>query len=211
MKHIYIVISCVGLFSGSAYAQDTAYPKGAYLSFDEIVKKSPSATADLEVEKRTPGDIKMAGGNDYKLNSTDKSVANKVLKKEYWGYSLGDTLYLNCFQYKLQPWYAAVISDGNYLVFRGGISQNQELYKKQMAMGMAFGAIGGAIAGAKIAMMRFLYAIDKETNTVIAVDSKSLQELLSATPDLLRQFEQEPDKESEEVLLKYLMLLNTSE
>ena len=52
-------------------------------------------------------------------------------------------------------------------MFKGGIPTDGKMYKNQIAMaGVAFGAIGGAFAGAKMALMRFLYALDSETNTV---------------------------------------------
>lgn len=208
MKQLVLtIILSVTVFSFS-FAQDSSYPKGAYMSFEEIVSRSPSVQIDLGVLKRTKGDIKMVGGNDYKLTSEDKAVKSKFLKKEIWAYSLGDTLYLNCFRYEVQPWYAAVISDGDYLVFRGGLSQNSEEQERQMQMGYSFGAIGGALAGAKLALLRFLYAVDKNTHQIITVTPESLRGLLQKNNELLNRFEEEPNKESEEVLLKYLQLLN---
>lgn len=192
-----------------SFGQQHNYPKGAYLSFDEIINKSPSEQYDLEIIARTNGDIKMVGGNDYKIESADKTIKKKVLKKDIWAYSNGDTLYINCFHYKVQPWYAKVISDGDFLVIRAGLSQNSEEQKEQMAMGYSFGAIGGAFAGAKMAMLRFLYVIDKSTNEIFSVTSELLSKQLLADDDkLLQQFEEEADKESEQVLLKYVKLLN---
>jgi hypothetical protein len=178
------------------------------MSFDEIVNKKPSEQFDLEVIKRTAGDIKMVGGNDYKIESKDKSVKKSVLKKDIWAYSDGDTLYLNCFQYKVQPWYARVISDGDYLVIRAGLSQQSDEQKAQMQMGYYFGAIGGAIAGAKLAMLRFLYVIDKNTNEIFTVTPESLETMLADDKDLSFQFRNETEKESEEILMKYVKLLN---
>ena len=43
------------------------------MSFEEIVNKAPSGQMELQVIKRSKGDIKMVGGNDYKLDSDDKS------------------------------------------------------------------------------------------------------------------------------------------
>lgn len=191
-----------------AFGQQHTYPKGAYMSFEEIVDKTPSQQYALEVEKRTKGDIKMVGGNDYKIISADKAIKTKIIKKEMWAYSDGDTLYLNCFQYKVQPWYAKVISDGDYLVFRGGLSQHMDEQKKQMEIGFYFGAIGGAMAGAKMAMLRFLYVVEKETNEIFTVTPEFLEELLGNNAELLSRFNQESNKESEEILLKYLVLLN---
>lgn len=203
-----LAVLILAVISLSASGQQQNYPKGAYMDFDEIVNKTPSEEYDLEVIKRTKGDIKMVGGNDYKIFSSDKSIKNKILKKEVWAYSDGDTLYLNCFQYKVQPWYAKVISDGDYLVFRGGLSQHMDEQKKQMEIGFYFGAIGGAMAGAKMAMLRFLYVVEKKTNEIFTVTPGFMEELLGTDAELLTQFNEESNKESEEILLKYLILLN---
>jgi ABC-type uncharacterized transport system permease subunit len=203
-----LLLAVVLIIGNQVFAQDN-FPKGTYLSFEEILNKLPSQQYDLKIERRTIGDIKMNGGNDFKLVSPDKSIDKKFLKKEIWAYSNGDTLFLNCFQYKVQPWYANVISDGKYLVFKGGLSQNIAEQKKQMQMGAYFGAIGGAIQGAKLATLRFLYAIDKKDNKIIMVTPDNMIELLNGSDDLLHQYENESDKENEQVFIKYLQLLNS--
>lgn len=208
LKLIFSIL-LVLLLTINLVAQTGTYPKGAYMNIDEIRSKSPSKALDLKVVRRTPGDIKMAGGNDYKLDADDKNIQKKTLRKELWAYSDGDTLYINCLQYKLQPWYAAVISNGQYLVFKGGIPADNKMYKSEMAVtAVAFGAIGGAIAGAKLAMMRFLYALDLKTNTVTMVVPETLKALLADHPELLEQYNQEQTPDDETVLIKYLTLLN---
>jgi hypothetical protein len=77
-----------------------------------------------------------------------------------------------------------------------------------MQMGYYFGAIGGAIAGAKLAMLRFLYVIDKNTNEIFTVTPESLETMLADDKDLSFQFRNETEKESEEILMKYVKLLN---
>ena len=79
----------------------TTYPKGVYLSFEEIKTKSPGLEVELDVERRTRGEIKMNGGNDYKLFKSDKSIPKKTIKKEYYAYSDGDSLYINCIHYRV--------------------------------------------------------------------------------------------------------------
>jgi len=194
------------------FGQTTEYPNGVYMSFEEIKEKTPSLSTELEIERRTKGDIKMNGGNDYKLFKSDKSIKKKTIKKEYYAYADGDSLYINCIKYKIQPWYAPVLSDGNFLVIRGGISMIPDIQKKQLdnqaQLGYMFGAIGGAISGAKLAMLRFIYVIDKETNQITTVSSGYLSELLSDTPELLKQYEAEEEKGNQEIFIKYLKRLN---
>jgi len=209
MKNAITFVFLLILSGFQANAQQQKYPKGAYMSFEEIVKKTPSKQLDLTIEKRSKGDIKMVGGNDYKLTTEDKSIEKKMLKTELWAYSLGDTLFINCFQYKVQLWYACIISDGKYLIFKGGLSQNQDLYKKQMKMAALFGAMGGAFAGAKMALMRFVYIIEKSTNILKIINSEALKELLADRKDLLEQYEKEANKEDDQIIIKYLELINT--
>ncbi len=209
MRLLTFAITTVLIFGNQLLAQEN-FPKGTYMNFEEILNKKPSQQYNLKVEKRTMGDIKMNGGNDYKLISPDNSVPKKTLKKEVWAYSTGDTLYLNCFQFKVQPWYADLISDGKYLVFKGGLSQYVDEQKKQMQMGYYFGAVGGAIQGAKLATLRFLYVIDKESNKVITVTPENMEDFLSDNSELLAAYNKEIEKENETTLIKYLKLLNES-
>ena len=77
-----------------------------------------------------------------------------------------------------------------------------------MSTASAFGAIGGAIGGAKLAMMRFVYAIDTEDNTLILVEPDILEDLMFENSDLLEKYKNEADYEAEEVLIQYMNLLN---
>ena len=64
------------------------------MTFDEILQNKPSANYNVALEKRTEGEIKMNGGNDYQLNALDNSTNRGQLKKEVEGYSDGENLYL---------------------------------------------------------------------------------------------------------------------
>ncbi len=212
MKSILVTL-LFNIITISTFGQVAEYPKGVYLSFEEIKSKSPSVSVELEIERRTEGDIKMNGGNDYKLLKSDKSITSKTIKKEYYAYSDGENLYINCFQYKVQTWYTPVLSDGKFLVIRGGLSMFANIQKEQLdnqaQLGYMFGAVGGAIQGAKLAMLRFIYVIDKETNQITTVSSDYLKELLAYTPELLQQYEAEEEQVDQNVFVKYLRLLNS--
>jgi hypothetical protein len=208
MKKLFLIGVIISQLIFYAQAQQNKYPRGVYMSFEEIVSRTPSKQMDLQVIKKTRGDIKMSGGNDYKLAAEDKSIKKSVLRKEILAYSTGDTLYLNCLPYKVQPWYASVISDGDYLVIKAGISTNQKEYKEQMATAAMFGAIGGAFAGAQMALLRFVYAIDKKSNQMIRITERSLSGILMEKPKLLNLYNTEANKGNEEVLIKYLRLFD---
>ena len=193
----------------SSYATSQGlYPKGCYMSFKEIITKNPSKQYDLEIKKRTNSDIKMNGGNDYKLISHNHSTKKKTLKKEILAYSTGDTLFINCLPYKLQTWYSKIISDGKYFVFIAGIPMDRVMQRKEMKNGMAFGAIGGAFAGASLAMKRYLYVLDEETNKVTIIDQEVMNHLLEEYPDLREKFDSDSLKNKNSTEMDYLKLLN---
>jgi len=195
------------LISFSVTSQEF-YPKGSYLSFEELKAKTPSENFDLTIERRTKSDIKMNGGNDYKLISADKSIKRKVLKREIVAYSTGDSLFINGLPYKLQTWYSKIISDGKYFVFTAGIPMDKTMQTKEMQAGMAFGAIGGGIAGASLAMKRFLYILEKETNKIIMIDTEVMTELLTEYPELLDKYNLEGEKIEIPTQIEYLKILN---
>jgi len=206
MKNTTLIFTFL-LISFYATSQEL-YPKGCYMSFEELLAKTPSKNYDLTIERRTNSDIKMNGGNDYKLISPNKSIKRKVLKKEIIAYSDGDSLFINCLPYKLQTWYAKIISDGKYFVFIAGIPMDKAMQSTEMQAGMAFGAVGGAFAGASLAMKRYLYILDKETNNVKMIDSEVMTKLLEDYPDLLNLYNSDSKKEEVPTQIEYLKLLN---
>lgn len=159
-------LMCIGLLEAKAQEK---YPKGLYMSFEEIVNKTPSVTDEVEVIKRTSFDIVMVGGNDYKLKSA--TLSKRVLKKKAFAYSDGDSLYINCRKYKAQPWYAKVTDAGEYLVFSAGMSK---ISKKSDYALLFFGALGGAAA----AQIRYMYAVKIDGNEFDIIDLDFLDKAL---------------------------------
>jgi hypothetical protein len=208
MKHFAILFALCALTFTSIHAQNS-YPKGVYYSFDEILKSIPRDTSTvLLVERRSVGDIKMNGGNDYKLIAPNDELKSKAIKRDVSAYSTGDTLYINGGKQMVQKWYCKVISDGAYIVFMGGLSNYTEKQKAQMDAGAAFGAIGGAVSGAKAAMLRFPYAINRSTKELIYLEPIKMKEILGVNPELLAKYEKEEDNGRTEVILKYMEMVN---
>ena len=164
-KLIFLLLVALLVLTQNLAAQQQ-YPRGIYMSFEEIQNKQPSLSDSAVVKKRNEFDISMVGGNDYRIKSSDKAI-KEILKCKAWAYSDGDTLYINCRQYKAQSWYAKVLSYGDYLLFDAGMSK---LTKNEnggaVAAGVMFGALGGALGGAAMAQMRFPYALEVRTNTL---------------------------------------------
>ena len=79
-----------------------------------------------------------------------------------------------------------------------------------VAAGVAFGPLGGGIAGAHAAMLRYLYIMEAAVGKIKQFDSKYLITLLESFPDLKNQYLNEPKQADEETLLKYLRLINSN-
>lgn len=153
MKYWFIPLLLL-LGHGNIHCQ-TEYPQGAYMSLEELRDKLPSENYELLPLLRTDGDIVMMGGNDYKLISEDKSIKNKIIKKQIFAFSDGSDLFVNCFQFGCQFWYAKVnYREANIIRFNAGMSNS-----KATSAAMMGGAIGGAIA----ATQRYLYEVDLNT------------------------------------------------
>lgn len=192
--------------------QETSFPKGAYKTLDELRNRTPSIPYSFIISRRTDFDIKMVGGNDYFVKSTNPQITKNQIKKEFFAISNGDTLFLNCFNLKLQNWYTIAKHKDSVLIFKAGIPQiqNKELYKQantdaHMAA-MAFGPVSGGIAGAKAAMIRYLYVMNLKTEKIELLSENYLKRILAPKPGILKMYEAEKIKNSEDILLKYYSL-----
>lgn len=209
MKNFIAILSLLFIFSATNGQQN--YPKGVYMTIEEIKSKTPSQKGEFTVVKRTNGDIKMNGGNDYKIETTDPKTKKSFIKKEIFAYSDGDSLFLNAYRVGVQVWYAKVEHDGRYMIFKAGISNKSEAMKaenRQRAItSVMFGAIG-ALSTMSLALQRYLYIFDTESGETIAIDANAIERLLTTNQALLDSFNNEVDRESETVHIKYLNLLN---
>lgn len=79
MKNFIAILSLLFIFSATNGQQN--YPKGVYMTIEEIKSKTPSQKGEFTVVKRTNGDIKMNGGNDYKIETTDPKTKKSFIKK----------------------------------------------------------------------------------------------------------------------------------
>ncbi len=196
MKKEILFILLLGIITFSLKAQ-YKYPKGIYLSFDELKSMQSSAVLDVYIEERTQEDIVMVGGNDYKLTSNNKSVKNSYLRKDVFAYSDGDNLFLNGLRLRLFSGYIKVLNDGDkYFVFRASVSQD------------GYNNMYGGIGGAAQATQRYLYVYDKSTGIVTPITTETLKNLLEDNVTFLEEYLSERNKETEEIQLKYLIMLN---
>lgn len=185
------------------------YQKGIYLSYDEVIANKPSANYNVVLEKRTESEIKMNGGNDYQLNTLDDSTNRSDLKKLVVAYSDGENLYLNCFKLEISKWYAKVISDKKYFIFSGSFPNKYKDYGLELdKLPFMFGGLGGGLSAMKLALLRFPYIMEKSTKKITLVSEKNIAEILANDEELLKEYNQDIEKNKIETILQYLTKWN---
>lgn len=195
------ILPLIILFSSIiSFGQTSSFPDGVYLNLKQFINRTPAYNSNLTVIKRSSGDIFMVGGNDYKIKSTIDSINKKYITQKIIAYVKNDSVYLNCAPYALQTWFALCNAiKGNYITFKACMSlaaaQNVAMY-------------GGGIGSGLAAKKRILYGLDLTTNEVFELKGQNMWIFLKNRPDLLSNFKKESDQDSEQVLIKYINLVN---
>jgi hypothetical protein len=197
MKKLFVLAFTLIVCYENSFSQETTYPKGGYMNLKELLNKQPSIPFVFQIEKRTKGDIRMTGGNDYKVHSEVDSISKKKIKNEIYAISTGDTLFLNCYPLGYQTWYTQALSTGKYIAFKAGYSTAEGREAN----------MGGPFAGASAATERFLYLLDTTSGKVVIYDQEKFSEFLDEYPDLKSQFRNETYMGTS-TLIKYIKLIN---
>lgn len=195
LSNALIIIGLV-FISFNACAQ-YSFPRGVYFSERELMSKTPSIDYPFTVvNERSSGDIAMMGGNDYKIICED--VRKREVRRDWYAYSDGKELYLNCFRLGLQSFYAKAILNGYYIVFEAAMSAD-----KAATTAFMFGAIGSAA----MANNRYTYALELSTGSVTLLKKKTIQKLLSVDADILAQYNADPTNDVNRVV-HYMQMIN---
>ena len=189
------------LFSSiNSFGQSNNFPDGVYLNIVQFKNRAPAYNINLDVIKRTSGDIFMMGGNDYKIKSKIDSINKSYINKKIFAYVKNDSVFLNCIQHKLQTWYALCNgSTGNYITFKACMS----LYQASN-IAMRGGGLGAGVAAKK----RYLYVLNLTNGAVDELNEQTMSELLKNKPALLLNYKKNTDRDSEQILLEYINQLN---
>ena len=188
-------------------AQTENYPEGLYMNLQEVLDKAPSGKHSVELEERSAGKIKMNGGNNYQINSEDKTVKRSFVFKDVYAYSDGSELYLNCFKHELQAWYTKIEGENNnYFFFKAGIPTNPKRYGFESSdLSNMFGGVIAAFGAAKRAMIRLPYVLDKDSQEIVLVSDKNIRDYIKTSPQLVDAYEKEQEKDHVDVISNYLM------
>jgi len=217
-KQNYVIIALFFVFS-SVYGQLPSNLKvGSYKSFDDLLNNIPQYECNFQISQRSEVDIKMVAGNDFSVISDSGQIKKSVINSNTFAVFDGENLYLNGKHINGRKHYCLVENNQRYLILKAGIptsSKSWELgYDDRMIQTIsgisvvAGGAIGGAISGAQLAMVRFYYIVDSKTGNVKILSKDYLTSLLKNYPDLKSHFESEKDTENQVVLLKYIKKIN---
>lgn len=178
----------------------TEYPKGVYLTGEQLRSKTPEKQLEVIVEERSAGDKVMMGGNDFKIVQTDGAKTHqREIKRDWVAYSDGNHLYINGFGLGIQIWYCKVISEGSFLLFYGAMSANEAA-----GVAVATGALGSAAA----ANTKRLYLYDLASLEMHRVNRDLTEAYLEKYTDLSEKFENEDNPKKAETQLLYLKAVN---
>jgi len=199
------MVLCV---SNICFGQSGNFPDGVYLNKEQLKTHTPAYSANLEILKRTSGDIFMIGGNDYKIKSNIDSINKSYVTKKMVAYVRNDSVYLNCIRYGLQTGYALCISTaGNYLPFKACMSFERTKNTAPYGGIIVSGIVSG-IASGKAAKKRALYILSLKTGNADELTEPTMLELLKDKPELLLKYNENNDRGSESRLLEFINLLN---
>lgn len=165
-----------------------------YPELSDYVKKQ-SVKSSVFIEKRSAKSLKNAGGNKYMIYSEINSPdLNDFIENDAWLIRHNDSLFFNCSHLKNTEYALVLIRNDQHLFFIAGPSKLKE-HKKQMPNNndftlatVAFGAIGGAIAGYETAGGAFYYLLSLNTGEIQVLDRDGITAALAAKPELKREY-----------------------
>lgn len=184
----------------SVFAQKT---DDIYQSMTDYIQNRADTTNGIIIEKRTHGQIYMVGGNDFKIYSTKKELS-KSIKKQVWAIKSNDSLYLNCYHFKLGLWYAYAEKINDNLYFTAAITMDKEQRQKMALIGTFGGPIAAGLAGGDLALKRFYYVLNLTTGQMQYLSKAKMLDTINLYPELAEKYKQEKEPEGIETLRGYL-------
>jgi hypothetical protein len=188
------------------------FPKGAYMSFNEVRQKSPSSQCELIIKESGVDVNNKAGINDYQLAAPSRCISKSAIRKEMWAYSDGNSLYFNCRHLRKDAAYTKVLTFGRFLAFY----ENENSGEKAAitAIGSVLGP-PGAMVGYAIGYAfenqepgRYLNVIDMDSAKLFYLDSAFLSVKLKDYPALYENFKSDLYAGNEEQQLMYVESMN---
>ena len=175
---------------------------GVYNNLEDLLNNNPKYKGKLIVKHRTVTDIQLWGGNDYKVKTDTLNIKKSIINKSFATIDGS------------RP-FCKVENNGRFLIISAGIPSMAKKksvgYKNNMTQINRVpigGAIGGAVTGAQLAMIRFYYILDCKSGDLKILSKDFLNKILVDYPDLKSEFEADSNKDNPNELLKYIKKLN---
>jgi hypothetical protein len=158
-----LVLVAFVFFAVTLSAQDFEFPRGVYMTYNELMDRKPSKDCEFSVTEKTNVAIRLIGGGRYSMETTKRCLKSKKVKNEVFAYSSGDSLFINSKLITGSPGYVLVTEFGRFLLFKSGLAQFGKMndiqmgnipymsldgkIKKTTNIIVGEGAVGGAVGG----------------------------------------------------------------
>ena len=189
---------------------------GSYKNLYDLLNNVPLYQFSFTVSKRTEFNIKMGGGNDYKVDSSFEQMQSAIYSKIFAVFD-GENLYINGKHINGGQHYCLVENNQRYLILKagipGGLSRRKNLgYDDSMIqtdnIALGITTIGAAVRAAQLAVIRLYYIVDCKTGIIKILSKDYLISLLDDYPEIKEQFDLEKDNANLTVLLEYVKKIN---
>jgi len=188
-------------------AQEIDIPRGGYMSYSELKSKKPSIPFDFEIERRSKEKIHYYHGKVYEVKCKQKTFSKKKIKKDIYAISTGSHLYLNCKKLYGKAYYAKAETTDKYISFIGPIGKGDADRIRHMDE-VTNWTPDSTLSGTYISDMIRLYILDTITGSVLRANRAVLSNILDPYPKLRYYYQHEEHKDSQEVMIRYLLLVN---
>ncbi|MDX1627133.1 MAG: hypothetical protein R3345_00455 [Fulvivirga sp.] len=169
--------------------------KGFYGSYLEFKNNSPVFQYNFEIENIEENTYQERGNtNHLKINITDsgfKDDKDTFLSKIY-GFSDGENVFIKDNMLTNKFGFVEIKPQYRYTIFDGKLSATNTT--KAVLGGIAAGAIGGAVAGARY---KGKFVIDIKTGDVFILNDNNLNKLINKYPGIANIFDQQPETKYE--------------
>ena len=208
MKKIFIFI-IFSFTAGFVHCQikSNATTCKAYRNSLDFNNNIPLFTADFFFTKKNNNKVP----DLYKVKSVLNKINKRTIKNTVWGLYSDSTFYLNIGRLGMVNGYVKIPKLKNYSYFRGSPVKSINQEARIINASVNFGLIGGAVSGSiveKENRNNIHYILNTKTGMINCLNRNYLIRVLQPYDDLLFYFQIEKDKDSLEVLLHYIDLLN---
>ena len=191
------------LFGVQSFGQLNQFPNGVYLTLDQLKKHTPAYNTTLVMQRRSAHEIRYNGGNEYRLLSKKDSLSQHYIKKKMFAYVKNDSVFLNCNEMELGPWYTLAITKGNFMAFNA-----RDIEPDRTKNATQTGLLGYALAKTMEEINWSRYVLSLRSGYLTPLRKDYVMKRLREKMDLLEQFVQEKEKDSFATMYRYLDLLN---